>query len=164
MKSKLIIILSLFLASIMFYSCCSCKTQQNSNISIEEAKRLNIELTKSECFGKCPAFTLNYKNGEIFLNAISNMERLGIFKIKLTNDEIIDLYNTTLESKVLENLEEESYMQNATDLPFSKITIFLEEKLKIINYRVKGPKTIVSLDEKIMKIIKDVKRYEERED
>ncbi len=161
---KKIIISCLVLLSIISVGCSSCKDKNENNIPIEVAKNINIELTKSECFGKCPAFTLVYANGIIKLNAINNMKKQGIFTIKLSDNEIKDFYKYIMETEVLNDSKEESYDQTITDLPYSKMLIRLNEKFKEINYRLKPPKSITKVDELFMKIIDETERYELRED
>lgn len=161
---KTLITYLFLLFSIALFGCSSCKDTNISKVPVEVARKLNIELTKSECYGNCPAFTLNYADGIINLNAINNMKKTGIFRIVLKDDEILDFYNYVMENKVLNDLKEESHEQMATDLPYSKMSINIDEKFKVINYRYSAPKSISKIDKLFMKIINQTDRYEVREE
>ncbi len=149
-------------ATFYFYGCSCCNNTSMQEVSIEEAKNLKIELRKSECYGKCPAYFMTMKNGVMKLNAVSNMPKVGMFDIKLNEKEIIELYSNAIEGNVFQNPDEEKYDQMITDLPFSKMTLDLNDSSKTIHYRSNAPKSIKKIDIAIEKIIADTNRYEDR--
>lgn len=153
------IILIIIAAAMALSACSTCKNKTNKKISVEDAAKIGILLTKSECFGKCPAFTLHLTQGKIRLNAINNMAKKGQFDIQLKDEEIIDIYSDAIEGEVFQNDKEETYDKNITDLPYCKMTLNYIEKFKIINYRGFAPKSIKKIDEKLMNIIADTSRY-----
>lgn len=160
MKSKILII-SLLLSSLFWISCSSCckTTAKIDNVFLEDAKALNIQLVKSECFGKCEAYVAEIKDGEMKLNAINNLPKLGEYTIALRDYEIKSLYANATKYKIFEDLSEESHHDGATDLPFCKMTLMLNGDEKVINYRGLPVKSIEAIDDAISAIIKDTSRY-----
>lgn len=128
-------------------------------MSIEQAKELKIQLVKSECFGKCPAYLADIINGTMKLNAINNMPKLGEYTIALRDEEVISLYSSAMKNKIFDDLTEEKHHEGVTDLPFCKMTLTLNNDEKIINYRGLTVKSIDEIDETISAIIEDTTRY-----
>lgn len=128
-------------------------------MSIEQAKELKIQLVKSECYGKCPAYLADINDGVMKLNAINNMPKLGEYTIALRDEEVISLYASAMKNKLFDDLTEEKHHEGATDLPFCKLTLTLNNDEKIINYRGISVKSIDEIDEMITAIIEDTTRY-----
>lgn len=144
----------------VWISCASCcKNNSKIDVSIEQAKELKIQLIKSECFGKCPAYVADINNGVMKLNAINNMPKLGEYTILLRDDEIISLYSFAINNKIFDDLTEEKHHEGVTDLPFCKMTLMLNNDEKVINYRGLSVKSIDEIDKTISIIIKDTTRY-----
>lgn len=144
----------------MWISCASCcKNKAKIDVSIEQAKELKIQLVKSECYGKCPAYLADINDGVMKLNAINNMPKLGEYTIALRDEEVISLYASAMKNKLFDDLTEEKHHEGATDLPFCKLTLTLNNDEKIINYRGISVKSIDEIDEMITAIIEDTTRY-----
>lgn len=124
-------------------ACCNCPKEKSTVVS---ASTMRIKLSKSACYGKCPEYAIELKDGKFFLEAGSNTPLSGSFVSDAEDSEIAFLLALVKENDILGDLRTEEYDQNITDLPRCTMNISSGDKQKTIRYRVEVPKNIISID------------------
>ncbi|MCK5463800.1 MAG: hypothetical protein KAI95_12315, partial [Bacteroidales bacterium] len=76
-------ILMIFVSSLLF-SCSGQKTLTGEN--------LLIEMQRTPCYGYCPVYTIMIdKKGKGLFEGVENVDKIGIFSFKLSQDELMEI-------------------------------------------------------------------------
>ena len=98
--------------------------------SEEFAEMTVISLSKTPCFGVCPTFNFTvFANGMARYEGLKNVEKIGIFKAKLSKEEISQLLNGALSAGFF-SLEDSYDNPSVTDLPSTITYLNMEGKEK----------------------------------
>tara|TARA_B110000208_G_C11798830_1_gene440911 strand:- start:1135 stop:1704 length:570 start_codon:yes stop_codon:yes gene_type:complete len=108
-----------------------------------------ISLTKTVCFGECPAYSVQfYKDGTVLYEGIENVERIGKFKGKLELPQI---------NKLLESASEMGYFkldpkydnEYVSDMPTATTYINYKGKMKKVVCRFECDKNLIKINNEI---------------
>ena len=117
----------------------------NSAKNIGSDNEIVFSMTKTKCYGKCPAYTIEiYSNGRVIYNGLANVEKIGKFEKNINQTELSNLQKTFLDSKFFDF--EDEYVSNATDLPTTYILFRNNGKEKKIKDYHKAPKELKNLE------------------
>jgi len=110
--------------------------------------------SKGGCKGRCPIFDLTvYENGWMIFDGKMWTKQEGKATAQLTKEEFA-LLQTDCEKADLWS-KEAFYGMNIMDAPTTTIHLFEKEREKEVKWRIRAPKALPDLSEKIMKIIMD---------
>ena len=124
---------------------CSLLVGCNSAKKIGSDNEIVFSMTKTKCYGKCPAYTIEiYSNGRVTYSGLANVEKIGKFEKNITQTELSNLQKTFLDSKFFDFDDE--YVSNATDLPTTYILFRNNGKEKKIKDYHKAPKELKDLE------------------
>jgi hypothetical protein len=132
-----------FLLIIISLGCASSK--QHNAAAPKKIKKGLIEMSKTVCFGKCPAYkiTINEK-GEVNYEGQRNVEKIGNYKKQLTPSATDSLFTEFINSDFWAFKDE--YTAMVTDLPTTYLSFTLEEKTKKITDYVGAPEKLKMLE------------------
>ncbi len=117
----------------------------NSAKKIGSDNEIVFSMTKTKCYGKCPAYTIEiYSNGRVTYNGLANVEKIGKFEKNITQTELSNLKKAFLDSKFFDFNDE--YVSNATDLPTTYILFRNNDKEKKIKDYHRAPKELKVLE------------------
>lgn len=132
-----------YLLIILSLGCASSKKQKATET--KKIKKGSIEMSKSVCFGKCPAYkiTINEK-GVVNYEGERNVEKIGSYKKQLTQPATDSLFTAFINSDFWSFRDE--YTAMVTDLPTTYVSFTLEEKTKKIKDYVGAPEKLKVLE------------------
>ncbi len=128
----------LFILILLVSTSCKSVQQENSN-------RI-IQLTKKRCLGKCPVYDVFIdKEGMLSYNGIDNVEKKGIYKIKITDKELRELQLLFSEARFeeLKNSRKKGRDLPITQLSYHRKTVSfhgqqMPQKVKEIIRKIEG--------------------------
>lgn len=116
----------------------------------------NVEITleRTECYGTCPAYSLNiFGNGTVVYNGQMHVAVQGIKTSQISQDKVIELIN---EFKAADYFcLQDEYTEPVTDMPTTITSINIGGKTKRISDYVSGPDKLKTLENKIDEISGD---------
>ena len=118
---------------------------------------LLISLSKSACFGECPAFMVKfYANGTVVYEGIKSVENIGMFKGKIDPDEITKVLQLSNNAGFF--LLKNSYdNENVTDLPAATTYMNYKGKKKQVLCRFDCDKKALMVNKLIEELLLKVK-------
>ena len=152
---KIYFILPLLL--IFATACCNCNKTKSAKI---DKSTLQVKLSKSACYGRCPEYTIELKDGIFNLDAGRNTPLSGTFISEAEESEVGFIAALLKENNVMDDLSAEEYDQAITDLPYCTMTITVGGKQKTIKYRVNVPKKIADIDNFLSGLLSEQGRWE----
>lgn len=135
-----LLVLPLVLLGIAFMACNGQKTTTSTSSygGAAPADSLFFTLTKTPCFGKCPAYTVNvYRSGCATYNGKSHVEKTGEHTARIGTDTMA-LLLAKAEAIGFFNLQE-VYDSQVTDLPTTTIAIAAGGRSKQVKARHQVP-------------------------
>lgn len=125
METKILKYILLISLTTFTLSCKKHIPMKEKETEVTQISKL-ISLSKSSCFGKCPVYKLTiYNDGLAILESKVNMEKLGVFHMKLNEDQLSRL------NKKIKNIDWNNskpfYMKNIPDLPTSTLIFYKED-------------------------------------
>lgn len=125
-----------------------------------------LELTKTPCFGECPAFTMKiYSDGYAELDAKLNLDRLGLLEKQLDEDTMKRLVKTCEKNEIF--ALKDKYEERIMDLPTTKLMVHVDGKTKNISGNYKFPDGFKNIVAALMEVVeaddwKMIKPYNEK--
>lgn len=147
MKNLVFITLVLLVSA----ACASKKkmAQTDTNEKVEV-----LSLTKTECFGRCPVFTLKiYSNGLARLDGKKNVKHIGLSEMILTTDEMNALIQSCDEAQLF-SLKDD-YTDRVMDLPTTTLIYNHEGATKRITGNMKFPEGFKTVVNDCMNLLED---------
>lgn len=133
----------------MLVGCCK-KTVKTSASEMKDS--VSIVYQKTQCYGRCPAYTMTINNdGKVLFEGEANVDKIGKFSLQLSPEEIDTLIIEFGKAHFFEL--EDRYYKNLTDLPTTFITYTRGEKTKKITDYYGAPKRLKVLEAKIEEIV-----------
>ena len=113
---------------------------------------LMIEMEKTPCYGYCPVYTIKIgKNGKGLYEGIENTDNVGVFRFKLSKDELAGLIQS------FENIHffelEDRYYKLMSDLPTTWVTYQASGKKKKIMDYYGAPQELRDLEKEIESLV-----------
>jgi hypothetical protein len=129
-------ILLLVLASFVFImSCTSNATREYT------ADNFRVELTRTECFGKCPSFTLSISgDGNCRFTGKKNVDKIGNFSLQISREKVAEIADA-INACDFWSLDKE-YTANITDLPTTYLSVKLDGRAKSIRDYYGAPESL----------------------
>lgn len=154
---KIYLILPLLLLAVT--ACCNCNKTQSTKI---DKSTLQIKMSKSACYGRCPEYTIEMKDGVFNLEAVGNTPLVGSYVSDAEDSEIAFLAALLKENKVLDDTRPEEFDQAITDLPYCTMVITSGNLQKTIKYRVNVPDKIADIDNFLSSLLNERDRWESK--
>ena len=134
--------LRIFLSILVLCTCMCCKSQ--SKVMQKNMTDATIELNKTTCYGKCPAFTiLIHSNGDATYIGEANVSKVGKFTKHFTQEEMQTLFST-FENAGFDSFKEE-YPDKSKDMSVSTLSYTQNGKTKQVKGTYRAPKTLKAL-------------------
>ena len=148
-----IIIAILFAGSLIFLASCSSTQKALTQEQVADLPKV-LAYSKGGCKGRCPIFDLTvYENGWMIFDGKMWTKQKGKAMAQLTK-EAFALLQTDCEKADLWS-KEPAYGMNIMDAPTTTIHLFEKGRDMEVKWRIRAPKALPDLSEKIMKIIMD---------
>ena len=114
--------------------------------SVQKQDSLFTSIVKGACFGNCPTYRMHiYTAGTVVLKAIRGIEKKGLYKSLLTNEQMNEFL---LKAKEIRYTEMNDVYDNksVTDLPMVATSIVVDGHRKEVKRRYEYPKEILELE------------------
>jgi len=116
---------------------------------------LIIEYERTECSGTCPVYTIKiYENGVAFLDARKNLDYIGLYHGRITQNELLKLKSSFDACHFFEL--NDSYESLMLDLPTKYITYTFNGKNKKVKAYYNIPKNLKRLINELDLIVTSV--------
>ena len=110
-----------------------------------EERSLFASIERGACYGFCPTYTMKiYSNGFVEYTGFRAVDMVGSFTRTITQEEMDAILDKAIEIDFI-NMKE-SYDGPVSDLPGTKTTVVIDDKLKEVYRRYDFPKSILSLE------------------
>lgn len=135
------LLLSIF-AFALFMGCSGNATREYT------AEQFRIQITRTECFGKCPAYTLSIAgDGSCALEGRKNVDNIGKFKRTISKELVAELAQGVEDCNFF-SLEKE-YTAQVTDLPTTVVSVKLDDNSKTIRDYYGAPEKLRRFESKL---------------
>lgn len=112
------------------------------------AEQFHIQITRTECFGRCPAYTLSITgDGACTLEGRKNVDNIGKFKRTISKELVAELAQGVEDCNFF-SLENE-YTAQITDLPTTFISAKLYDNTKTIRDYHGAPEKLRRMEAKL---------------
>lgn len=136
---------TLFWALFAFATFAACSGNATRKFTAEQFR---IQITRTECFGKCPAYTMSITgDGACTLEGRKNVEHIGKFKKTISKELVAELAQGVEDCNFF-SLENE-YTAKITDLPTTIISAKLNDNSKSIRDYYGAPEKLRRLEAKL---------------
>lgn len=128
----------------------ACKAKKV--LTSSEDRTQVLELTKTPCFGECPAFTMKiYSDGFAELDAQLHLSKLGILHQQLDEKTMTSLYDTCKKNDVF--ALNDKYMERIMDLPTTVLMFSHDGQTKRITGNYQFPQGFKNVVATLMEIV-----------
>lgn len=129
---------------IIVFAGCSSSVKEYDSTGFSETNPI-IKMTKTSCFGKCPVYDIEIKgSGDVILTGRENIDKIGRYKLRIDNGEIVRLLSKIEEVEFWSMNDE--YDGRVTDLPSTYISVKYDGKSKKVKSRYNAPKELDVLE------------------
>ncbi len=131
------------------FSLMSCKSHKKTN---KDNNEVIISLAKKSGRGKSPAYSLKiYANGDVIFKGEKNIDKIGTYKTKLTQEELAVLVEKFRKAHFFEFKNE--YTSKILDLPTTYIEFADGDKRKKIRDYYGAPPELKDLEKEVEKLV-----------
>lgn len=148
MRKYFIFFLIIIGLTMIFSACSTCVEKKKY-----DSKNFKISITRTQCFGKCPDYTLEvFGDGSMSYVGRANVEMIGEH-VNTVGAEVIERLADEVEKSGFFDMKDE-YVERITDLPTTYLMINLNGKTKRIKDYYGAPKALKDLESGIDELIK----------
>jgi hypothetical protein len=129
----------------------ACPDKKDNKASEAQTKKGIIEMSRSVCFGKCPAYKISInEKGEVRYEGEKNVDKIGKYTKKLSASATDSLFKEFINANFWSFQDE--YTSHATDLPTTFISFTLNEKSKKIKDYTDAPEKLRHLEKLVEQV------------